>query len=567
MADSSTTHLNLIKQDVNAAPDFSKENDNLDTLDAEVWARGKTFNGEYVGEDGGFHIRTVPYAENLETGAAQKSNDSYIDRTTGGDASIQDGDAWLMLIQGRNTHTGYIAPLIDMTVTPMPREEGEDTITATINEDTFFGAVSSTSGTISLTYSTGWSANPATYGITVSGTPVAGDAISVVYQKEVRGTIYVSTPSAFVATGWNLYNHTNQRARVLKYSDEYNFKISGTYSTLQFATTIDGARTTITPVNGAFSIPADGYLFVTGGNNTNTAIWMTWSDWTQGYAWDSRTGTQGDFAAYSETTIDLSGVIGSGHDFPYGLLSAGTVHDEINFNVGVATSYVERLAYDSTNLATAKSSGRQYEYDTNYIYLERSTPITSSVSIDGSYTVSDHGMESFSGTSQAVYAQTIYGANLKNKLERDVLTISQQTLSAAQKGQVQENLGLTPTESTSIATSGYVADARVVKTLNDKITTQTIDTGITGVTAYKNGNLVTIIGTGLSVSVNAGSYTKIIDVPNNKGLRTALSPVSYGICVETNTRKVGYVFYNSHKLYASCAEAITVSAFSITYPV
>ena len=509
MADTYTTHLNLIEQDPNSRPDIEKENTNLETLDSEVWARGKTFNGQTVGADGGFHVNSIPEAENLKTSASQASAETYIVRTTGGEASIpQEGDAWLMLLKGARTHTGYTAQSINMTVTPMARTadpeitatineatfeayvgtagtytifyDGSDwdtsptlygltvsntpiegdsivmdwdgetdaevtvnaverqapaAITATIDEDTFVSYVA-TSGTTTLTYSTAWSADPANYGITVQNTPIAGDVITVVYVKEVRGTITQSNPATFVSCGWNLYNHTAGYARVIKYSTQYNFKIAGTYTGLEFSTTPTGSRTTITPISGGFSIPSDGYIHVTGGNATDTVIWMTWSDWGSGYNW---TGSeQGDFEAYEEFEIDFSSFMAQ--RFPYGLMQVGNVHDEINLNVGVATSRVERLAYNSTNLANAKASGRQYEYDENYIYIEKATADTYDFDVDGDYTAFDHGMEWFTGTDQAVYAETIYGANLKNKLERDVVTISQQTLTDAQMAQVRSNI-------------------------------------------------------------------------------------------------------------------------------
>lgn len=430
MADTKTTHLELVKQDPDTIPDYLKDHANLDKLDTEIFARGKKFNGESVDENGEFNIRSIPEAENLKTSSSQRSEDSFIARTTGGSASIESGDAWLALIKGTRRHTGYVPQSIDMTVTPMARQGGDDDISATIDESVFVAYVTQ-SGTITLTYSTGWSANPELYGITVTGTPVAGDVITVVYVKEVRGTIVQSDPAAFISTGWNLYNHTNGYAKVVKYSDEYGFKISGTYSLLEFAATLEGERTTIDPVSGFFSIPSDGYLFVTGGNNTNTAIWMTWGDWDDGYP--------GSFQAYTESIVDLSSFMLQ--NFPYGLLQVGDVQDEINLNVGSATSNVLRQAYNSTNLANAKASGRQYEYDENYIYIERETPVTYTVSIEGDYDSNDHGMEMFTGTEQAVFAQALYGANLRNKLERDVLTISQQTLTDPQKEQVRTNIG------------------------------------------------------------------------------------------------------------------------------
>jgi hypothetical protein len=200
---------------------------------------------------------------------------------------------------------------------------------------------------------------------------------------------------------------------------------------------------------------------------------MTWSDWVSGYNWDGE--KQGDFAPYSETVIDFGTFMAT--NFPYGLMQVGTAQDEINFNIGVATSKVLRLAYNDTNLATAKASGRQYEYDENYIYLERETPVTYSIDVDGDYDAFDHGMEFFTGTVQAVYAQTLYGQNLKNKLERDVLTISQQTLTAAQRSQVRANIGLGGAATQGVAnnltttSAGYVLDARQGNVLNSNLKT------------------------------------------------------------------------------------------------
>ena len=413
MADTSTTHLGLIKQDPDSRPDIEKEHDNLDVLDEEVFARGKKFNGESVGEDGEFHIRSIPYADNLESSSSQRSEETYAIRTSGGEASINDGDAWLMLIRGDRIHTGYTPMEIDMQVIPMVRPappaitatldeetfeayvgeagtytitytdswstsptlygltvsnvpvdgdsitmdwDGEndavvtvdaverqapDAIDATIDEDVFVGYVSQ-SGTTTLTYSTAWSADPANYGITIIGEPVAGDVITIDYTKEVRGTIIQSDPQTFISTGWNLYNHELGYARVIKYHDNYGFKVSGTYTMLEFATTTTGSRIVINPVSGGFAVPSDGYVFVTGGNDEDTQIWMTWSDW-------GTTANGGEYAPYSETQVDISTFMAT--NFPFGLLRAGNARDEINLNTGIAVSNVTRQVYNAQNLA------------------------------------------------------------------------------------------------------------------------------------------------------------------------------------------------------------------------
>ena len=299
-----------------------------------------------------------------------------------------------------------------------------------INRDDFVEAVS-TSGTYTFTYTTGWSADPAEYGITVTGTPASGDQIVVVYVKENRGTITVANPTAFVSTGWNLYNHSAGYARLVKYSDDYGFMIDGTYTALAFSETLSGQQIAITPVDGYFTIPSDGYVFVTGGNNTDTAIWLTWSDWTE----EPNGGT---FEPYSQTQIDLTGIM---VNFPYGLMKVDNVFDEIDLNTLRAYSRIERLAYTEENLETVISLGVPYDTDTGYIYAVRVSPVAYIVNIDGEYTVSDHGEEMFLGTSIPLTVSALYGNDLKNKLRRDVVTISQQDLSDAQKAQVRQNIG------------------------------------------------------------------------------------------------------------------------------
>ena len=384
-----------------------------ETIAQAVDAAVRFVNGEAPDETGNVQVQHALTADNLTSSASQNSVGEWARRSTGGSASVQDGKAWLSSIRGNRTHVGYVAESLQMTVTTAPREEGETPITATIDRDTFVAYVDE-SGTTNLTYTTSWSDDPEDYGVTVTGTPVSGDQITIVYVKEDRGTIIQSDPQSLISTGWNLYDHDKGYAIALKYADTATFKIEGTYTAVKFASTISGDQSTITPSDGLFTIPSNGYIFVTGGNATDTAVYMTWTDWVlDGPTW----------AAYSEDEIDLSDVMED--YFPYGLLRVGDVRDEIDFNTGTAISNVERLAYSAENLATAVASGRTYECDTDYIYLERAAAVVHDIELDGEYSVSDHGIEYFTDTSIAVYAIVIYGNNLKNKLERDVLTKSQ----------------------------------------------------------------------------------------------------------------------------------------------
>ena len=405
--------------------------DDTRTIQQAVNERVLTVNGTGADSNGNVNVEKALFADNLTTKMSQTSTDEFIRRTSGGDASISDGDAWLQVLRGNRYKYGYIPESLSMSVIPVPREEGQEEIYASIDRDTFVEYVSE-SGTINLYYTVEWSADPELYGVTIEGTPLAGDQITITYVKEDRGTITQSNPQTLVSTGWNLYDHTAGYAVGLKYSTTYGFRIDGAYTAVKYSATLTSDKSTITPdENGLFTIPASGYIWVEGGNSTTTAVYMTWSDWINGH--------DGDWAAYSESVVDFSNVMTN--CFPYGLLRVGDIRDEINFTAGTATSNVERLAYNATNLAAAQASGRVYEFDTNYIYLERETAVVTEITVSGDYTASDHGLEMYTGTTLAVYSVLLYGNNLKNKLERDVVQISTQTLTAAQKTSARSNIG------------------------------------------------------------------------------------------------------------------------------
>jgi hypothetical protein len=308
-----------------------------------------------------------------------------------------------------------------------------DVLVAYVNWDIFKAAVNYEQSTVNLQYTTNWSSSLENYGVSLSGSPIKGDQITLYYTPEIRGQIVNATPTKFVSTNWNLYNHTLGYARVLKYSDSYGFKIAGTYTTALFSETPDGATQPIAiDSNGDFDIPSDGYIIVTGGNATDTMIYMTWSDWTEG--------TPLEFVAYSESVIDLSGLIQA--TFPYGLCAVGGFADDIDFTNKTANSRIERLEYSSANLEIAKASGRDYAYDENYIYIVKATPTSVGFTINNEMDAFDHGMEFFADTVVPCFVHMLYGHNLKDKLRTDVVTISRQNLTSAQKQQVRENLGL-----------------------------------------------------------------------------------------------------------------------------
>lgn len=358
----------------------------------------KTTFIEYVGEAG-------TYALEYGDGAWSEDPENY--GVTVSNTPI-DGDEISIVWDGENDPV--------MTVSAVPRT-APPTITATISRDAWVAAVSTT-GTYAFTFTTTWTLNsetvdPADYGITVTNTPIAGDAITVVYVKEIRGTITQADPDALVATGWNLYNAAVGYAKVVKYSNSYGYRIDGDYTAVAFAETPEGTQTSLTPdENGLFSVPGDGYVIVTDGNAANTCVYPVWSDWSGGHA--------GDFAAYHEDVIDLSGIMSA--RFPYGLCRAQDVRDEINFNTKQAISRIQRMAYTVENLAIVIAAGRAYEYDENYIYQARAAEDVYAITAEAEYTCDDHGLEYFAGSGAPVDTEILYGQNLKDKLRRYVVT-------------------------------------------------------------------------------------------------------------------------------------------------
>ena len=391
----------------------------------------RSVNGDGPDAEGNVQVTHTMTADNLTSAQSQTITGSFVRRPSGGATSVGDGYAWLTLLRGNRTHVGYVPESLEMAVTPAPREEGETPITATIDREAFIEAVGAESGTYTMVYTVSWSTDPEEYGVTVTGEPESGDMIVITYTAENRGTIIQSDPQTFVSTGYNLYNHDLGYAIGLKYSTEYGFRVGGTYTAVKFSTTLSGTKQTLLPVDGAFDIPSSGYIWIEGGNATDTEVYMTWGDW--------QLGRSGSWEPYTEDVIDGSEIMDD--YFPYGLMQVANVADEINFNTGLAVSRVERLAYSEENLAQAKASGRAYECDTDYIYLERAAEESHEFSLSGEYEVCDHGIEFFTDTQAAVYAVTLYGNNLKNKLERDVVTISAQTMGSDQKAQVRTNIG------------------------------------------------------------------------------------------------------------------------------
>lgn len=389
----------------------------------------KSVNGVTADENGELVLNSVPLAANLTSDQSQAVTGGFTIRTTGGSRSVGNGPAQVQEIRGAMRHTGEVQEVLTW--------ETEETsgITVDIDRDTFVEYVDE-SEVITIAYSSGWKIDGTAvdledYGITVDGTPNNGDTITINYVKEERGLITVATPTSFRATGWNLYNPATGYARVAGYDGRYH--IGGTYTSISFSVTLNGERTALAVSNGSFSVPGNGYVWVTGGNATNTYITTEWTDWVNG--------PDVDWSAYEEAVINISAIMNS--YFPDGLMAVGSVYDAINIDTGVAVNRIERIPYDEEDLADIIQEGRAYEADENFIYVVRSTVDTHAITITGAYTASDHGVEEIQGTEVAPVAVVLYGQNLKAKLVSDVVTWSAMQASEAQQKQARDNIGVT----------------------------------------------------------------------------------------------------------------------------
>lgn len=320
--------------------------------------------------------------------------------------------------------------------------------------------------------------NLSNYGITFSGTPENEDKIIVNYQQGTldgtvtinytapqQGTIVVATPTAFKATGFNQFDNSSMYIQNATISNGKIVNSNGTYvcycrakggvnngyvaysenayiRNIGWCANLPAINETVITTNQSVSntlasIPfeQDGYVVVVVTNVTDLCIHPKWSG-----------SADTDYKDYVEPsiinlpTVDINGTtlpIGS-----YGMPALGSVADRLNLDAGVYIQKIGRVVNNNTNMNYVIGLDTEYDYDANYIYYVLLNPVTYNVIIDPVYTVNDFGTEEFLNTDVSLYAQILYGQNLRDKLRTDVLTISSQELTNSQKMQIYNNLGL-----------------------------------------------------------------------------------------------------------------------------
>lgn len=127
----------------------------------EVFVR--SVNGETPDATGNVRVNEVELARNLTAPDAQASIDTFIYRTTGGSASLQSGEANLVLINGNMTITGRVAENVSISTT-------SDIVVGVNDISLLRTAVNETSGDYALSY-----VRPTSAEATTSWAPALGD--------------------------------------------------------------------------------------------------------------------------------------------------------------------------------------------------------------------------------------------------------------------------------------------------------------------------------------------------------------------------------------------------------
>lgn len=474
---------------------FGAEKRLLRRLDAQVSGKVSSVNHTLPDSSGNVDITRVPLADNIYSPDNNENYEGYIYRTSGGTSDLNSGESQLSFIRGNTQVIGRVEESLEAGIysshTP---EEGEeyDQPNVVIDAATWRNSsLGSASGTYTFTYDgTNWKYNSGivsldTYGMTVTGDLYPTDYISVVYVKAERGTLVTIKPTSFVSIGLNQFNKSNMilsnytinsSGAIVAQSGSYVAYAKAPYSNSQGYIAYD-SNSTITRIGYIDTVPAAGKTVsltgaaVTAQIATTTGVPENSVDYGVGYVAVACTNINGicihprwsggedtNYKAYTASTITIPTKDASNNNLPfvsYGLPSVGSVADEINFDLKEYIQRVGHYAYSAANLAIVQALGVDYDYDASHIFYVLTNPvrIALAASVSGIYTVHDYGTEHFeysAGTGTTAQAATagvmifgdhLYGQNLRDKLRRDVLTISAQTLSDSEKTQVLTNIG------------------------------------------------------------------------------------------------------------------------------
>ena len=414
------------------------------------------------GMTGDVTVKHVELADNLYSPDNQEIYDGYQFRTSGGSASINSGTAELATILGNTVPVGRVAESLSLT-------SSDADLSVLIEPGVWRDSVlAENSGTYVFTYTSGhWKYNNANvtladYGITVTGVPSADDTLTVVWQKEVRGTLATAKPTSFQSLGLNQFNPSN---KLTNYSIDTSGNVeanTGTYVCWIHAVkdqtyTIYDSQNGVLRIGLCDEIPTTsttgieivtsnvGTSYVTTDEDCYICVVITDPSTLCGHPkWSGY--EDATYKAYAESNITIPTADKNSTALPtasYGMPSVGAVRDELSFDLKTYTKRIGQMGYSAENLATVQALGVPYDYDATNIFYVLTEPVVYELAgtVSGAYTADDFGTEEFIGTTVPVYALNVYGQNLRDKLRSDVVTISAQSLTKAQKKQVRSNLG------------------------------------------------------------------------------------------------------------------------------
>ena len=446
-----------------------------------VSAKVSTVNSTVPDKYGNVEITRVPLANNLYSSDNTEIYADYCIRTTGGNSDVRSGDAQISFVRGNVEITGRSEETLKVKANSSHVPEPGEIyikISATIDSDKWRASrYGNESGIYIFTYNGSvWvyeslTVDISSIGITVEGNVFATDTIIVEYAKKEQGTISITTPTYFSSTGLNIFNkedteniiqnatidlsgklkaeddsyvimirvpYANDRGYVAYSSDYAITRIGFTTAKPVIGDTISLVGAALGAQLSVYMVPEEGWLCVSTTNIDTLCVHPRWS------------GEHDlDYAPYSETRVIFPTMDREGQELPlasYGMPSIEGIRDELNFDIKRYIKRIGVLAYTDENLEHIKATGYKYDYDSTYIFyvLENPEVYYLNSTISGAFTAHDYGLETIHGTSVTTYTDNLYGTNLKDKLRRDVVTISEQTLSDDQQAQVRANIGAAP---------------------------------------------------------------------------------------------------------------------------
>ena len=530
----------------------------------------KSVNGIEPDSKGDVLVTRVSLADNLVSPDNQTDVGTFIFRTSGGEASINSGDATLSVVRGDATIPLHINEALDIRSADASRA-----VSVTVDAQTFKSQVGTESGTYVFTYNgvswtlnadvvtlsaygivitgssiqndsitviydyesesdvvafatynqashlsvsidpvawklsalataqaegstiiyrfiyenTKWKMLPLltdaplnAYGVSISGDPIDDDQIIITYTKESLGHITYATPTSFKSIGLNAFNPINiindasidSEGKIVAEPDCKVAFVKAVGDLGQGYTVYDQngtiERVGITTLNPTIGVTTEINMHEDNGGTSYDMAGSYASDYptklvnVRGFANDcyiciSLTDTSKlcvhprwsgyenlTYEAYTESTVVLPTTDLDGNTLTYvtnGLLAVRDIKDELNLDKSKFINYVGKLEYTAINLEQVQALGVDYIYDNEIILYVLPTPVEQSFSpINTTYQVADFGTEEIVGSEIAVKISVIYGQNLRDKLRTDVLTLSEQHLTDAQKQQVWRNLGL-----------------------------------------------------------------------------------------------------------------------------